>query len=66
MSAKERLDVLLVKRGLAESRDWAQRLIRAGQVRVDGQVVAQPAKRFGSEAKKKNRRKQNIKKKETK
>jgi 23S rRNA (cytidine1920-2'-O)/16S rRNA (cytidine1409-2'-O)-methyltransferase len=50
MSAKERLDVLLVKRGLAESRDWAQRLIRAGQVRVDGQVVAQPAKRFGSEA----------------
>jgi 23S rRNA (cytidine1920-2'-O)/16S rRNA (cytidine1409-2'-O)-methyltransferase len=50
MTPKERLDVLLVQRGLAESRDWAQRLIRAGQVRVDGQLVAQPAKRFGQEA----------------
>ncbi len=32
---KTRLDVLLVARGLAESRDWAQRLIRAGEVRVE-------------------------------
>lgn len=39
-----RLDVLMVDRGLAESRDWAQRLIRAGEVRVDGQVVDAPAK----------------------
>lgn len=31
-----------MSRGLAESRDWAQRLIRAGEVRVRGQVVAQP------------------------
>jgi len=46
MTPKERLDILLVKRGLAESRDWAQRLIRAGQVRVDGQRVDQPARRF--------------------
>ena len=41
---KTRLDVLLVARGLAESRDWAQRLIRAGEVRVNDQVVDQPAK----------------------
>ncbi len=44
--AKTRLDVLLVARGLAESRDWAQRLIRAGEVRVDGQVIDQPSKVF--------------------
>lgn len=43
---KTRLDVLLVTRGLAESRDWAQRLIRAGEVRVNDQVVDQPAKLF--------------------
>ena len=35
---KERLDMLLVERGLAESRAKAQALIMAGQVRVDGQV----------------------------
>ncbi len=28
---------------MAESRDWAQRLIRAGEVRVNGQVIDQPA-----------------------
>ncbi len=39
---KSRLDTLLVTRGLAENRDWAQRLIRAGEVRVKGQVIAQP------------------------
>jgi 23S rRNA (cytidine1920-2'-O)/16S rRNA (cytidine1409-2'-O)-methyltransferase len=44
--AKSRLDVLLVARDLAESRDWAQRLIRAGEVRVNDQVVDQPAKLF--------------------
>ncbi|BCX05943.1 MAG: TlyA family rRNA (cytidine-2'-O)-methyltransferase [Candidatus Roseilinea sp.] len=43
---KVRLDTLMVARGLAESRDWAQRLIRAGEVRVNDQVVDQPAKRF--------------------
>lgn len=43
---KSRLDVLLVARGLAESRDWAQRLIRAGEVRVNDQVVDQPARHF--------------------
>jgi 23S rRNA (cytidine1920-2'-O)/16S rRNA (cytidine1409-2'-O)-methyltransferase len=39
---KKRLDVLLVERGLAESRALAQRLIRAGQVRVTGQVADKP------------------------
>ncbi|MDI6768475.1 MAG: TlyA family RNA methyltransferase [Anaerolineales bacterium] len=40
---KIRLDVLLVERGLAESRAKAQALIMAGQVRVDGQVANKPA-----------------------
>jgi 23S rRNA (cytidine1920-2'-O)/16S rRNA (cytidine1409-2'-O)-methyltransferase len=40
---KTRLDVLLVERGLAESRAKAQALIMAGQVRVQGQVVIKPA-----------------------
>ncbi len=35
---KVRLDLLLVERGLAESRAKAQALVMAGQVRVDGQV----------------------------
>ncbi|MFQ5828225.1 MAG: TlyA family RNA methyltransferase [Candidatus Methylomirabilia bacterium] len=37
--AKERLDQLLVRRGLAESRAEAQRLILAGLVRVAGETV---------------------------
>src|SRR5690606_8761296 len=37
---KTRLDMLLVERGLAASRDRAQALILAGGVRVDGQVVS--------------------------
>jgi hypothetical protein len=41
---KQRLDLLLVERGLAESRAKAQALIMAGQVRVDGQAT-QPAAR---------------------
>jgi 23S rRNA (cytidine1920-2'-O)/16S rRNA (cytidine1409-2'-O)-methyltransferase len=36
---KTRLDVLLVERGLAESRAKAQALIMAGQVRANGQVA---------------------------
>lgn len=38
-----RLDVLLFERGLADSRAQAQRLVMAGQVRVDGQVVLKSA-----------------------
>jgi 23S rRNA (cytidine1920-2'-O)/16S rRNA (cytidine1409-2'-O)-methyltransferase len=40
---KVRLDVLLVERGLADSRAKAQALIMAGQVRVAGQVTLKPA-----------------------
>ncbi|MEI8138276.1 MAG: TlyA family RNA methyltransferase [bacterium] len=37
--SKQRLDIILVERGLAESREKARRLILAGAVRVDGQMV---------------------------
>jgi 23S rRNA (cytidine1920-2'-O)/16S rRNA (cytidine1409-2'-O)-methyltransferase len=40
---KIRLDVLLVERGLAESRSQAQRLVMAGQVRVGGEVLLRSA-----------------------
>jgi 23S rRNA (cytidine1920-2'-O)/16S rRNA (cytidine1409-2'-O)-methyltransferase len=36
---KTRVDILLVERGLAESRAQAQRLVMAGQVTADGQMV---------------------------
>lgn len=41
-SRKIRLDRLLVERGLAESRERAQRLIRAGQVRSGDRVLEKP------------------------
>jgi 23S rRNA (cytidine1920-2'-O)/16S rRNA (cytidine1409-2'-O)-methyltransferase len=40
---KTRLDMLMVERGLADSRSVAQRLVMAGQVRVNGQVALKPA-----------------------
>jgi 23S rRNA (cytidine1920-2'-O)/16S rRNA (cytidine1409-2'-O)-methyltransferase len=46
---KERLDVLLVERGLAEGRTQAQRLIGAGQVRVAGQVADKPGARVAAD-----------------
>ncbi len=39
---KQRLDLLLVERGLVESRSLAQRFIRAGEVLVDGQLLDKP------------------------
>jgi 23S rRNA (cytidine1920-2'-O)/16S rRNA (cytidine1409-2'-O)-methyltransferase len=48
---KTRLDLLLVERGLAETRAKAQALIMAGQVRVEGQVVIKPATSFVPSAK---------------
>ena len=45
MGRKERIDVLLVQRGLAESRSQAQRLVMAGQVRVGGELVHKPSRR---------------------
>lgn len=47
---KERLDLLLVEKGLVESRALAQRLVMAGQVRVNGQVVLKPATKIGEQA----------------
>ncbi len=48
--AKVRLDQLLVTRGLAESRERAQRLIRAGVVRVGGQPAAKPGHPYPEDA----------------
>jgi len=47
---KVRLDVLLVERGLAESRAKAQALIMAGQVRVADQVTLKPATAIQADA----------------
>ncbi|OGO20338.1 MAG: hemolysin [Chloroflexi bacterium RBG_16_48_8] len=49
MARKERIDILLVERGLAESRAAAQRFVMAGQVRVEGQVVIKSSKRVPSD-----------------
>lgn len=46
---KQRVDVLLVGRGLVESRSLAQRLVMAGQVRANGQVVAKASDAFGED-----------------
>ncbi len=40
----------MVERGLAESRSLAQRLIMAGQVRVEGQVALQPSLRIAGDS----------------
>ena len=45
MGEKVRLDVLLVERKLAPSREAARRLIMAGEVRVEGQVRDKPGAR---------------------
>ncbi|MBC7236515.1 MAG: TlyA family RNA methyltransferase [Chloroflexi bacterium] len=48
--AKSRLDVLLYRRGLVESREKARRLILAGQVLVDGQVVDKVGRQVDQDA----------------
>ena len=50
MARSKRIDLLLVDRGLAESRSLAQRLIMAGKVRVDDQVVHKPSRRVPTNA----------------
>lgn len=47
---KNRLDLVLVEKGLVETRALAQRLIMAGEVRVDGQVVIKPATKVSEAA----------------
>ena len=43
---RERLDLLLVRRGLAESREKAQRLVLAGEVLVDDAPAAKPGHEY--------------------
>ncbi len=47
---RRRLDQLVVEHGLAESRDRAQRLIRAGSVRVGGQPASKPGHLYPADA----------------
>ncbi len=47
---KTRLDLLLVELRLAESRSLAQRLILAGRVRVEGEILIQPGKMLPPDA----------------
>lgn len=48
--SKQRLDMLIVERGLAESREQAQRIIMAGQVTIDGNVATKAGHRFDTGA----------------
>lgn len=48
--SKIRIDALLVARGLAESREKAQRMILAGEVSRNGQVISKPGTRLDSDS----------------
>jgi len=48
---KERLDILLVKRGLVESRENAARLILAGLVKTEGQLLTKPGMKINETVK---------------
>jgi 23S rRNA (cytidine1920-2'-O)/16S rRNA (cytidine1409-2'-O)-methyltransferase len=50
MAERLRLDLALVRRGLAETRERAQSLILAGAVRVDGQPATKPSQNVPSDA----------------
>src|SRR5262245_13425881 len=49
-TSKERLDVILVERGLAPSRERARALILAGQVTVAGRVVSKAGTTVAADA----------------
>lgn len=49
-AGKARLDVLLVERGLAPSRERAQAMLLAGQVRVNGQKMEKPGSQVALDA----------------
>ena len=49
--AKIRLDQLLVEQQLVQSREQAQRLIRAGHVRIKEQTVSKPGQIFTEDSK---------------
>jgi len=46
----ERVDVLLVEKGLCESREQAKRLILAGEVRIGDRVVDKPGQKLADDA----------------
>jgi 23S rRNA (cytidine1920-2'-O)/16S rRNA (cytidine1409-2'-O)-methyltransferase len=50
LTSRERLDVLVVERGFAGSRERARALILAGQVRVNGAVVSKAGTRVDTSA----------------
>ena len=50
MKHKQRLDVLMVEKGLAESRSKAQAMIMSGIVFVDGQKIDKPGTELGPDA----------------
>jgi 23S rRNA (cytidine1920-2'-O)/16S rRNA (cytidine1409-2'-O)-methyltransferase len=50
MSDKQRLDSLLVERGLVESRALGKRLIMAGEVLVNGQPLTKPGMQVRNDA----------------
>jgi 23S rRNA (cytidine1920-2'-O)/16S rRNA (cytidine1409-2'-O)-methyltransferase len=47
---KSRIDVLMVERGLAPSRERAQSMIMAGQVQVAGQRIVKPGTRISADS----------------
>lgn len=48
--AKQRLDILLVSQGLVESREQAQRLILAGEVKVNGHPSGKPGQKIDEDS----------------
>ncbi len=50
VSSKQRVDLLLVERGLADSRSLARRLVMSGQVWADDQLVHKPSETLAPEA----------------
>ncbi|MEY4352901.1 MAG: hypothetical protein RLZZ609_1142 [Cyanobacteriota bacterium] len=50
MTKRQRLDLLLLQRGLATSREQAQQMIRAGWVRQAGQVLDKPGTALPADA----------------
>ncbi len=51
MKIRRRIDLIMVERGLAPSRERAQALIMEGRVRVDGTVVDKPGRMVAPEVK---------------
>ena len=47
---KERVDALLVARGLCESREQAKRLVLAGEVRSGDRIVDKPSTKIAEDA----------------